>query len=41
MFRGTLLVVISACAPYAQVTFDRILRADKEPQNRLTFSGST
>jgi alcohol dehydrogenase (cytochrome c) len=25
----------------AQVTFDRILRADKEPQNWLTYSGST
>ncbi len=41
MFRGTLFVVISACALHAQVTFDRILRADKEPQNWLTYSGST
>jgi alcohol dehydrogenase (cytochrome c) len=41
MIRGTLLVVISACALHAQVTFDRILRADKEPQNWLTYSGST
>src|SRR6202790_2545348 len=41
MLRGTLLVMISACALHAQVTFDRILRADKEPQNWLTYSGST
>ena len=41
MLRGTLLVVISACALHAQVTFDRILRADKEPQNWLTYSGTT
>src|ERR1700682_3173723 len=41
MIRGTLMVVISACALHAQVTFDRILRADKEPQNWLTYSGST
>jgi alcohol dehydrogenase (cytochrome c) len=33
--------MISACALHAQVTFDRILRADKEPQNWLTYSGST
>ena len=25
----------------AQVTFDRILHADKEPQNWLTYSGTT
>ena len=41
MFRGTLFVVISVCALHAQVTFDRILRAEKEPQNWLTYSGST
>src|SRR5579864_2515032 len=37
----TLGLVVSACALYAQVTFDRILHADKEPQNWLTHSGST
>src|SRR5262245_22654596 len=41
ILRGTLLLAISAGALYAQVTFDRILRADKEPQNWLTYSGST
>jgi hypothetical protein len=25
---------------WGQVTFDRILEADKEPQNWLTYSGS-
>jgi len=34
-------LTVSACALYAQVTFDRILHADKEPQNWLTYSGST
>jgi alcohol dehydrogenase (cytochrome c) len=34
-------LTVSVCALYAQVTFDRILRADKEPQNWLTYSGST
>ena len=37
----TLGLVVFACALYGQVTFDRILRADKEPQNWLTYSGST
>ena len=41
MLRATLLVIVSACALNAQVTFDRILRADKEPQNWLTYSGNT
>ncbi len=39
MLRATLLVIVSTCALNAQVTFDRILRADKEPQNWLTYSG--
>src|ERR1700683_959512 len=37
-------VVLAICATasvHAQVSFDRILRADKEPQNWLTYSGST
>jgi len=37
----TLGLAGSAYALYGQVTFDRILRADKEPQNWLTYSGST
>ena len=41
MLRATLFVLVSACALNAQVTFDRILRADKEPQNWLTYSGNT
>src|SRR6201998_1494479 len=41
MLRATLLIIVSACALDAQVTFDRILRADKEPQNWLTYSGNT
>ena len=41
MPRATLLVVISMCALHGQVTFDRILSADKEPQNWLTYSGNT
>src|SRR5258708_24088128 len=41
ILRNTLVVMVSACALHAQVTFDRILRADKEPQNWLTYSGST
>jgi len=36
-----LLVLLLAASLDAQVTFDRILRADKEPQNWLTYSGST
>src|ERR1700688_2892820 len=34
-----LLVSIAGLAP-AQVSFDRILNADKEPQNWLTYGGS-
>src|ERR1700687_37658 len=41
MLRATLFVLVSTCALNAQVTFDRILRADKEPQNWLTYSGNT
>ena len=41
MFAGAVLVMLTATALDAQVTFDRILRADKEPQNWLTYSGST
>src|SRR5216683_1457710 len=41
MLTRALLVMLAAAALDAQVTFDRILRADKEPQNWLTYSGST
>src|SRR5262245_20825913 len=34
------LLIVAACVMNAQVTFDRILRADKEPQNWLSYSGS-
>src|ERR1700728_3700663 len=35
-----LLFVLMAPTVWGQVTFDRILGADKEPQNWLTYSGS-
>ena len=41
MFARVLLVICAAGALHAQVTFERILHADKEPQNWLTYSGST
>ena len=40
MFVRALLLICTAGALDAQVTFDRLLRADKEPQNWLTYSGS-
>src|SRR5258707_15054890 len=40
MIARALLLIFAAGALNAQVTFDRILRADKEPQNWLTYSGS-
>src|SRR6266849_6067195 len=40
MLVRALLLIFVAGALNAQVTFDRILRADKEPQNWLTYSGS-
>ncbi len=45
MFPRILVAVLAAGALHiplrAQVTFDRILNANKEPQNWLTYSGST
>ena len=41
MFVRVALVLLAATALDAQVTFDRILHADKEPQNWLTYSGNT
>src|SRR5450631_3445101 len=42
MIRRALLLVLiagSATCSFAQVSFDRILNAAKEPQNWLTYSG--
>src|SRR5438477_10858872 len=41
MFARVSLVMCADGALHGQVTFDRILHADKEPQNWLTYSGST
>ena len=41
MFARAALVLLAVSALNAQVTFDRILHADKEPQNWLTYSGTT
>ena len=44
MIRNRLLlpviVITAAASLQAQVTFDRILRANQEPQNWLTYSGT-
>src|SRR6266700_1717278 len=40
MFARVLPFMLAAGALNAQVTFDRTLPADKEPQNWLTYSGS-
>ena len=40
MTRRTLLLISISSSLFAQVSFDRIMRADKEPQNWLTYSGS-
>src|SRR6201999_3322029 len=39
---GSLLLAASVASPvlFAQVPFDRILNANKEPQNWLTYSGN-
>ena len=41
MFARAALALLAVSAVNAQVTFDRILHADKEPQNWLTYSGTT
>ena len=49
MFTRVLMLIAAAGVVHAQtappatspVTFERILRADREPQNWLTYSGST
>jgi len=40
MNRRALLLISISSSLFAQVSFDRIMRADKEPQNWLTYSGS-
>jgi alcohol dehydrogenase (cytochrome c) len=40
MIRRSLLLVSLSVSVWGQVTFDRILNADKEPQNWLTYSGN-
>src|SRR4029453_9904048 len=37
---GLLLFVFAAVSLEAQVTFDRLLHTDREPQNWLTYSGN-
>ena len=34
------LIAYAAVSLQAQVTFDRLLHADREPQNWLTYSGN-
>jgi len=41
MFPRAALILLTVSVLDAQVTFDRILHADKEPQNWLTYSGTT
>ena len=41
MFARAALALLAISTLNAQVTFDRILHADKEPQNWLTYSGTT
>ncbi len=41
MNSGVLLMVAVGCSLQAQVTFERILGAGTEPQNWLTYSGTT
>src|SRR5438046_7406253 len=38
--RALFVIVIATASLQAQVTFDRILRANQEPQNWLTYSGT-
>jgi alcohol dehydrogenase (cytochrome c) len=39
IFRLTLPLAVLSGSLMAQVTYDRILHADREPQNWLTYSG--
>ncbi len=40
MIRRSLILIWLSASVWGQVTFDRILNADKEPQNWLTYSGN-
>ena len=40
MFIRAAVIVLSVATLDAQVTFDRLLHADKEPQNWLSYSGT-
>src|SRR5580692_3719497 len=40
MRTSLLIVILIAIACQAQVTYERLLKADAEPQNWLTYSGS-
>ena len=35
-----LMLLLAAAVPQAQVSFERLMRADREPQNWLTYSGT-
>ncbi len=37
---GCLLWILAAAPATAQVTYDRLLNADKEPGNWMTYSGN-
>ena len=39
MARTCLLVVLAAVSLQAQVSFDRVLHGEREPQNWLSYSG--
>src|SRR5580704_17657221 len=40
MKRLLILTIAAAASLSAQITFDRLLHADREPQNWLTYSGT-
>src|SRR5258706_9249271 len=40
MTRHTLLALVLVCSVSAQVSFERLLRTERERQNWLTYSGS-
>ena len=39
-FAGIFAFALLACGASAQVSYDRLLHSDKEPQNWLTYSGN-
>jgi hypothetical protein len=38
--RTLALMILAGASISAQVTFDRLVQADREPQNWLTYSGN-